>query len=131
MKLKNILFLLIALSLTGCKSNDILWLNGQWEGVGCQLDFEETYTWSINLNINATKKLFNIEYPSLKCNGNWELIDYSNGRAIFSELIIENTNACIEKGKVILTKVDENHISFSYYILNENEVVAFSTLRRK
>ncbi|WP_074405961.1 MULTISPECIES: hypothetical protein [Aquimarina] len=131
MKSKNVLFFFIALILAGCKTDDIIWLNGQWEGVGCQLDLEDNNTWSINLEIDIYQQSFEIKYPSLECSGRWELVEYSYNRATFNELILENTNTCIKEGTVIITKVDENHISFSYYIIDGKDVLAFSTLKRK
>ncbi|EZH75912.1 hypothetical protein ATO12_03725 [Aquimarina atlantica] len=131
MKSKSVLFLFVALIFAGCKTDDIIWLNGQWEGVGCQLDLEENNTWSISLEVDVYQQLFEIQYPSLECSGQWELVEYSNDRAVFNELILENTNTCIKEGTVIITKVDENHISFSYYIIDGEDVLAFSTLKRK
>ncbi len=131
MRFNLIALMFVVFLFTGCDYS-IKWLNGEWEGVGCQLDMEDNDTWFINLEIDIDKQLFDIEYPSLGCAGNWELIDYSSDRAIFNELITENDkNDCIEKGTVILTKVDEKHISFSYYIYSDKDVLAFSTLRRK
>jgi hypothetical protein len=131
MKLKSVLFFFITLILAGCKTSDIVWLDGQWEGVGCQLDLEENNTWSISLAIDINQQSFEIKYPSLECSGQWELVEYSNDRAIFNETLIENTNTCIEDGTVIITKVDKNHISYSYYIVDDENVLAFSTLKRK
>ncbi|WP_103068050.1 hypothetical protein [Aquimarina sediminis] len=131
MKPINQLIFLIVLFLASCNPNGDKWINGQWVGVGYQLDSVESDTWSIDLEIDMENELFNIEYPSLECSGRWELIEYSDERAIFDELILDNTSICIERGIVILTKVDENHISFSYYTLDEEEVLAYSTLKRK
>ena len=66
MKSKSVLFFFITLILAGCKTDDIVWLDGQWEGVGCQLDLEENHTWSINLEIDIYQQLFEIKYPSLE-----------------------------------------------------------------
>lgn len=132
MKFKKLLFFFSIIILIGCENDSIEWLNGRWEGVGCQLDLEENNTWSINLEVSVDEQLYKVDYPSLECYGKWELIEYTSNRAVFDEIILRNTNDCIERGTVIITKVDNNHISFSYYIAEEEEeVLAFSTLKRK
>lgn len=132
MKRKHILILLLIIQFSACKSIQTRnnWLDGQWTGIGFQKDLVEDNSWSIETTINLKKRQFTINYPSIGCSGKWELLELSKHKAIFTETI-DNINICTNHGKVILTKVDANHISFSYYLQNESTVASFSTLKRR
>lgn len=126
-----VLSILLCSGCTAYRSTSPSWLDGKWEGIGYQLDLQEDPTWSILLSIDTKQKAYSIRYPSLQCTGQWQLIKGTKERVVFQEIIDENTAACTEKGIVIITKVDANHISYSYYVENQATVAAFSTLHRK
>lgn len=140
MKLNNIIILIFATTLIGCGINKTLikknsWLDGNWMGIGYQIDIKEDNKWLIQLEIDADKRIYNITYPSLNCSGKWKLIKYSNDQATFEEVIENNTINCIDKGTIILSKIDTERIIFAYFYNEEIDddkiAYAYSTLERK
>ncbi|ADV47613.1 hypothetical protein Celal_0267 [Cellulophaga algicola DSM 14237] len=110
------------------------WLEGKWTGIGYQTDLQEASQWTIALDIE--KGNYNISYPSLYCAGKWKLTKYSEDQATFTELIENNTTTCIKNGTIILTKIDETRILYSYFyndgINNDGKkAAAFSTLEKQ
>ncbi|WP_158973629.1 hypothetical protein [Cellulophaga sp. L1A9] len=110
------------------------WLEGKWTGIGYQTDLTEASQWTIVLNIENGN--YNITYPSLDCSGKWKLAKYSADQATFTELIENNTSTCIKEGTIILSKIDENRILYSYFyndgINNDGKkAAAFSTLEKE
>ena len=103
------------------------WVQGEWVSYGLQLNTTET--WSIYLNVNQTSAA--IQYPSLDCGGNWTIEKQEQNTITLIETITKGTDKCTNKGKVIITKVDANHISFSYFSPFNNRLEAFSTLISK
>ena len=112
------------------------WLEGQWTGAAFQIDLSEDNQWTIELEIDVKEEIYNISYPSLNCSGKWELIKCSKDQATFKEIIENNTTVCIEKGVIILSKIDENRVLYSYFYndgINSDgkKASAFSTLEKK
>jgi len=112
------------------------WLEGQWTGLAFQIDIKEDNQWTIQLEIDIQKETYNITYPSLSCSGRWELIKYSGEQATFNEIIENNTGACIERGTIILFKIDDNRVLFSYFYSDGvysdgKKASAFATLEKK
>ncbi|MEM7101895.1 MAG: hypothetical protein AAF502_02115 [Bacteroidota bacterium] len=103
------------------------WLEGEWEGVGLQLNFPST--WSIDFLVKENQYM--IMYPSLECGGEWELISANQYKAVFRENILEGVNKCVQGGTVVVTKVDEYHISYSYFSPDSGKLEATSTLVNK
>ena len=102
-------------------------LQGEWRGIGYQLNTGGT--WSIHLKASAERA--SIAYPSLECSGNWQIVKQDKERIELLETITEGTDKCTNKGKVVITKVDENHVTFTYFSPFSGELEAFSTLVRK
>jgi len=129
--MKKLLILLI-LSLvllfnTQAQSFNIEWLDGTWKGTGYQVDDQR---WSIELTCDHIKNAFTISYPSLGCLGNWEPANVEACRMVFRERI--DSGPCDSFTMVILTKIDEYHISISYIVPGASkEIVAFSVLKRQ
>ena len=109
------------------KSDFPEWLQGEWRGIGYQLN--SSGTWSISLKVNAERA--SIAYPSLECSGNWQIIKQSENKLELLETITEGTDKCVNKGKLVITKIDENHVTFTYFSPFSGELEAFSTLVRK
>ena len=107
---------------------DISWMNGSWKGLGYQPNI--TMPWEIELACKAAKKEFIIRYPTLNCQGYWKISKIEANRIIFQEKIAKGEHDCIPSGKVIVTRVDDKHISYSYFeAIDGKEVLnSFSTL---
>ncbi len=106
------------------------WLHGEWEGIGYQAPTNSA--WNIELNYDAQKKSFSINYPTLNCSGHWELIESKENRLVFVEKITEGLDKCDNNVKVIVNYVEESFISVAYFLpgIYEN-VVASSVLKKK
>lgn len=110
----------------------INWLEGTWTGIGFQANALTQNTWEIILTYNKEAGQLSIEYPSFPCNGYWELQEASRHKAVFIEYIAEGKNRCQDEGIVVVTKIDENYITVSYFTtIRHDGVVAFSTLRKQ
>jgi hypothetical protein len=118
-------FLFIIPSLVG---QDLSWLTGSWEGKGFQASANET--WSVNLYADAQVNSYSIEYPSLKCGGVWEISNADFHKVEFVERIKHGKEKCIEGGTVVITYVDDQHVTFTYFSPGTRQVDAFSTLTR-
>lgn len=111
------------------------WLEGTWTGTAFQIDLSEDNQWTVEVKIDTKKETYSISYPSLNCTGKWELIKYSEDQATFNEVIENNIDVCIEKGVVILSKIDQNRVIYSYFyndVVNSDgtKASAFSTLEK-
>jgi hypothetical protein len=127
---KTISLLILTLGLilyTKAQSFNIEWLDGTWKGTGYQVDDQR---WSVELTCNHVKNAFIISYPSLGCVGNWEPANVEACRMVFRERI--ESGPCDSFTMVILTKIDEYHISISYIVPGvSKEIIAFSVLKRQ
>jgi hypothetical protein len=116
------------------QNNKLQWLDGEWNGVGYQVD--NNSTWSIKLTVNSTTNTFHIEYPSLSCGGNWKLDSFDENKAQFTEVLNGGLNGCVSNSIMILTRVNEKHISFSCFMpvvnsCNKDAVISsYATLIR-
>ena len=89
------------------------WIEGVWTGIGYQMD--DKTTWSIRLIINGSDNVYRIEYPSLSCGGEWRLVAFNSHSGKFVENILVGRDRCADNGTIVITRVDENHISFTYF----------------
>lgn len=105
------------------------WLDGNWEGIGLQVS-PNPHTWTINLDINSSEDIYEIEYPSLSCGGKWVPEEITGSRAVFVEYIEKGMFRCVHKGKVVVTYVDDRHISFSYFHPYDGRLDSHSTLEK-
>ena len=105
-----------------------MWRAGTWEGIAYQMNSNST--WSMILVCDSNKNDCTIHYPSLNCGGTWNLVSSETNRATFTEKITQGMGNCIDEGITIITQVDDQHISFSYFFPRSKILGAFSTLRK-
>lgn len=115
-------------SLLSAAPHPASWLNGTWSGTGFQLS--NGSTWTIRFTARYAANSFIIEYPSLSCGGNWILLSSDAHIAKFTETITRGLESCLNGGLIIITRIDNDHISYSYFSLPGKALEAFSTLRR-
>lgn len=110
---------------------DLSWLQGNWEGWGYQAGLEQA--WSIRFEADPDDKNFSIAYPSLNCKGFWKIDEVSYRRVVFREKIAKGKHTCIPTGIVIITFVDDQHLSYSFFEeFNKKRILNGSaTLKRK
>ena len=137
MKQTTLFFTFLLLSTVGVENiyaqySKTEWLDGTWFGVGYQANALSQNTWNINLVYNHSTKEIKIEYPTFPCGGYWKLQEASRHKAVFVEYITDGKNLCQNEGTVVVTKIDENFVTVSYFLPNLVEgVVAFSTLQKQ
>jgi hypothetical protein len=111
--------------------NKTKWMDGNWWGVGCQPYALDHQDWEIFLTYNYENKTIKISYPEFPCSGHWKLVKANKNKAEFIEYITEGENLCNNEGKVIITRIDDNYITVSYFLPKVVEgVIAFGTLQK-
>ncbi|HJR08615.1 MAG TPA: hypothetical protein VJ842_15250 [Pyrinomonadaceae bacterium] len=103
------------------------WLNGTWEGTGYQIDTNST--WTMRLRARGGKYL--IEYPSLTCGGRWRLISINSKMAVFRENITLGQDACVDKGRVVVERLNGRQIAYRFSQRETTDVSASAILNRK
>lgn len=130
---KYILILIIILtSIAALNAQNLTWMEGSWTGKGYQPNLGNNPYWTMELkvSIESGEKIAKIEYPSIPCTGNWQLVSIENNRAEFREIISTGTR-CMDNVRLIVSYVDEKHISVVFYGPDDKEVYATATLNRK
>ncbi|MCK5536944.1 MAG: hypothetical protein KAI79_08965 [Bacteroidales bacterium] len=128
----SILITSLSVSNSYSQHKNTKWLDGKWVGVGFQPEASSNNAWDICLNYNYSSKSIKITYPSFPCGGHWKLQEADKNKAVFIEYITTGKTKCQSNGKVIVTKIDDNFISVSYFYPGlADGVVSFSTLQRK
>lgn len=110
------------------------WFYGSYSGIIKQFDINQKWKVSIEIKERVDffgKKItnsFNISYPSLKCNGNWNIISQKENKIEFRETITKGKNICTNSGKVVIEKKG-NQIIYSYYLPNDKTLNASGKLK--
>ncbi len=128
MKKKRILTLLALFPLFLSAQTGPEWMDGKWQGIGYQLNTQST--WSIDFWGRSAENEFSIQYPSLKCGGNWKLNAFDETQAWFKEEIEFEKMNCLDLGTIVITRINENHITFTYFNPISKALEAFSTLEK-
>ncbi|MCE3296626.1 MAG: hypothetical protein K0R65_2340 [Crocinitomicaceae bacterium] len=118
-----LLFLSTAFNVKQAKSD---WLNGKWWGMKYQVDMAKG--WQTELGINTKTNKFTVSYPELDCTGTLELQSMSKNKAVFIEKL--PNSSCLSDGYIIITKVDETHISFTCLRENNKRLASYCTLTK-
>lgn len=128
LKIVATICLFFSLTIVVCpQSNNRTWLNGNWEGTGYQIDTNETWT----MSFKAQGRRFLIEYPSLNCGGEWQLISLNARSARFREKITRGLEQCTNTGLVVIERLSRRQIAFRYSNPGSREVTASAILNRK
>jgi hypothetical protein len=90
-----------------------------WHGVGIQGTQGD---WSSEIDL--TRLLPTVAYPSLKCGGTWEPLGVQNGVYEFRELITYGRDVCID-GYVRVYLLNKKRMAIEYYqFRNETQIAA-------
>ncbi|HLL71939.1 MAG TPA: hypothetical protein VK363_10930 [Pyrinomonadaceae bacterium] len=104
------------------------WLNGTWEGTGYQIDTDST--WTMRLTARRGGKYL-IEYPSLNCGGRWRLVRINSKSAVFRESITSGQDACVDKGRVVIERLNGRQIAYRFSHRGATDISASAILNRK
>lgn len=125
------LILLSTYSFSYAQNKQLDWLDGRWSGIGFQPSGYESSAWEIEFSYNKITGEAVIVYPTLECAGIWELESADKNLAVFKEQLKTGLDMCENGGKVVITRIDDNFITVSYFYPElYNGVVSFSTLER-
>jgi len=81
-------------------------LQGEWKGVGLDLDFPQS--WTVILDVENNQ--FGVRYPTMDCSGEWKILHHNHHRATFIEVIWQGRDNCTNNGKIVVTYIDQYHI---------------------
>jgi hypothetical protein len=102
------------------------WLRGTWEGTGYQIDTDSTWT----MRLTARDGKYLIEYPSLNCGGTWRLLSLNSRVATFREQIAAGRGACVDRGRVVVERLNGRQIAYRFSHRGTTEVSASAILKR-
>lgn len=125
------LILILCLASVVCPQkgrNRASWLNGTWEGTGYQIDTNTT--WTMRLRVERGGRYL-IEYPSLKCGGRWRRLSLNSRTARFRERITFGQGECVDRGQVVIEKLNGRQIAFRFSQQGAADVSASAILNRK
>ncbi len=125
--MKTILGLLFVGLFNVAQAQDLRWLDGEWQGLGFQ---SNGTSWTMRVNANMENYSVTIEYPSLECGGVWQVQSSDACAVELVEDIQYGEDKCIDGGIVVVTRVDDDHISFSYFLAGSRSLEAYATLVR-
>jgi len=105
-----------------------VWLNGMWTGKGFQPNMKDV--WSVKFTYNEKGNSAIIKYPSLGCEGEWEMIENRGNQVVFIEKINIGKSKCVDGSKIIVSKIDNNYINVTWVSSQISGVDAYATLTK-
>ena len=103
------------------------WLEGTWEGTAYQSDTKEN--WIMKLSVkNGT---YRVDYPSLKCGGEWRLIRLGKRIATFKEKLTYGHSECVDNVTVTIRKLNRRQVAYWYVEPKQTRVNGIAVLDRK
>ena len=106
---KYLALTIISILLLACSPTRML--NGTWTGVGDQIDGAK---WDVVLTVKNAD--INIDYPSLKCGGEWRLVKKPETTIEFKELILFGADKCDQGVEVHVKKISNDKLEVLYYL---------------
>ncbi|HEX8636307.1 MAG TPA: hypothetical protein VF703_19455 [Pyrinomonadaceae bacterium] len=108
------------------RSSSGAWLRGTWEGTGYQLD--TATIWTMRLTVRGGRYV--IEYPSLNCGGRWRRLSLNSRVATFREHIAVGRGECVDRGRVVLQRLNGKQIAYRFSQPGSRDVAASAILNR-
>jgi hypothetical protein len=118
--------LLLAAFAISAQTKSKTWIRGTWEGKGYQIDDQSTWT----MRFTAGGGRFAIDYPSLNCGGRWKLITIDASRARFKEILNYGIDKCLNRGTVVVQRLNKRQAVYLYSDAGKREVSASAILKR-
>ena len=106
------LFLLSSFFSSAFADDDIV---GIWGGLGVQNSVDGA--WTIKMTISQDG--YRIDYPSIPCSGELELLSSNGSEYTFREKITsDKDDKCVDNGTLIVTKLDSDTMVWKWYLPN-------------
>jgi len=83
---------------------------GVWHGVGVQID---AIDWPMELTLGETTPT--VDYPSLECGGEWQLLKSSGTELLAIEKITYGLDQCLDGGVLRLQKYNDDMLIYHWY----------------
>lgn len=83
---------------------------GVWHGVGVQVDAQD---WAMELTLGDEAPKVN--YPSLKCGGEWEYLKVNEAQILAIERITYGQRECLDGGLVRLEEHDDDMLIYRWF----------------
>jgi len=128
MKYLTIIAMLIWTGLCFAQSESTGWLNGDWKGYGFQPG--NGSTWQAKLSFSEALAEASIHYPGLKCSGTWDIMTVKKKQMIFTEVISNGKQNCIDGSKITVTALGESYIHVAWFSDYIKGVDAYAVLER-
>lgn len=90
------------------------WMAGTWTGNGVEAD---TSTWTVELTVTGSN--YAISYPSLRCTGQWDLIQQTATEARFTEVMDRSDDTdvdsgCASGGEITVRKLGDSQLTVQW-----------------
>jgi hypothetical protein len=106
------------------------WLDGNWGGDAFLPAGAKDFPVAIDVESGANR--YQIVYTLDACGGTLELLEATAERAVFREHLNANSSkACADGGKIVITRVDEQHVSYTFFWPDDATLNAYATLRKR
>lgn len=115
-------------------AQSLSWMEGSWTGKGYQPNLGKYPYWQMEMKISfeSGEGTLKIEYPSIPCSANWELISSEPKSAVFIEKLVSGKDLCIDGSRITVSYVDDNQIMIVFYEPENMDVeYASAKLKRK
>jgi hypothetical protein len=66
------------------------------------------------MQLTASGSKYKIDYPSLKCGGEWRIVSLGLETATFKERITDGKDKCVDDGNVVIERLNVNQLAFRH-----------------
>ena len=130
MERKQVFVILFVLSLlypnTVLHAQAVDWLDGTWIGIAYQVGTDDAC--KIVFKSDAAQKSHTVDYPTINCRGDWELIQSDDQKASFRQKIPHHSENCNQESLVVITKISDDYVTYSSFLAKTGELFSYATL---
>ena len=130
-QLSVVALLLLLTPLTELQARTSSWLRGTWAGAGYQTDTESTWPMTLTVRNGPRRRLYLVDYPSLKCGGRWKPLGTGKRRATFTEVLTHGQADCLDNGRVIIQRISSTQLLYLYSNQGSKKITASAILNRR
>ena len=97
------------------------WLDGTWIGIAYQVGTDDAC--KVVFKSEAIRQSFKVDYPSINCQGDWELIQSDDQKASFRQKIPHHSESCNQESLVVITKISDDYVTYSSFFSQNRRVI--------
>ena len=129
--LPTVLLLLLLTPTISLQAKGKPWLRGVWQGTGYQTDTNSTWPMTLTIARQSRRRVFLVDYPSLKCGGKWRQLTIGKRRATFKEVLDRGQTDCADNGRVTIQRLSSGQLLYLYSNQGSRQITASAILSRK